>query len=39
MISVEVKTAHKTPDPAAIHEELIPFEEVDLFGLGPERSN
>ena len=28
MISVEVKTAHKTPDPAAIHEELIPFEEV-----------
>jgi hypothetical protein len=28
MINVEVKTAHKTPDSAAIHEELIPFEEV-----------
>jgi hypothetical protein len=28
MINVEVKTAHKTPDSAAIHEGLIPFEEV-----------
>ena len=28
MINVEVKTAHKTPDSAAVHEELIPFEEV-----------
>src|ERR1700730_965227 len=28
MINVEAKTAHKTPDSAAIHEGLIPFEEV-----------
>jgi hypothetical protein len=28
MINVEAKTADKTPDSAAIHEELIPFEEV-----------
>jgi hypothetical protein len=28
MINVEAKTAHKTPDPPAIHEGLIPFEEV-----------
>ena len=28
MIDVEAKTAHKTPDSAAIHEGLIPFEEV-----------
>jgi hypothetical protein len=28
MINVEAKTAHKTPDSPAIHEGLIPFEEV-----------
>jgi hypothetical protein len=28
MINVEAKTAHKTPDSAAIHKGLIPFEEV-----------
>jgi len=28
MINVEAKTAHKTPDSEAIHEGLIPFEEV-----------
>jgi hypothetical protein len=28
MINVEAKTAHKTPDSAAIHEGLIPLEEV-----------
>jgi hypothetical protein len=28
MINVEAKTAYKTPDSAAIHEGLIPFEEV-----------
>jgi hypothetical protein len=28
MINIEAKTAHKTPDSAAIHEGLIPFEEV-----------
>ena|ERR1700724_2047740 len=28
MINVEAKTAHKTPDSAAIHEGLIPFDEV-----------
>ena len=28
MINVEAKTAHKTPDSAALHEGLIPFEEV-----------
>ena len=28
MINVEAKTAHKTPDSAAIHEGLMPFEEV-----------
>jgi hypothetical protein len=28
IINVEAKTAHKTPDSGAIHEGLIPFEEV-----------
>ncbi|MGA8656780.1 MAG: antitoxin Xre/MbcA/ParS toxin-binding domain-containing protein [Chthoniobacterales bacterium] len=28
MVNIEAKTAHKTPDSAAIHERLIPFEEV-----------
>jgi hypothetical protein len=29
MINVEAKTAHKTPDSAAIHEGLIPFERME----------
>jgi hypothetical protein len=28
LIKVEVKTAHKTPDSTALHEGLVPFEEV-----------